>query len=459
MSSMAHGFLGGFNAAENAFQRRDNNAMRERQFQSQQQQVGLNNAYRQEQLALQKSADGRSAEESKLRVKGLGLTNTLNQLQLDNFNADHELEVQTKEGINNARNAQTKANEQQVKDSIFKQGLQRLQTYQVTGDWAGFVTDPAFKNTDIELIQNGFGADTAIALNQAFQSGDRKSVVSNFNTLYKPKLNRNVGNMTGRDGGVIKDIEAIDYEEVTDAQGNSSIKIPVRVTTDKGQYTSYISEMRGINPDDPDKVFSPDELIGKVGAMGNLATILRSSGVYDQMGKGVGRYMTTTIPTTNGSEATARQKEWDTIRQVFGEEGLKKFIYESREMSPSQARLKAYQTAYDTLHKQNSNPMLYASERLTPEQIQEQAEIIANQAYEFSQRTNTAAPTGQVQQQPQTNPTGKSDPLGLRNGNEKLLKQAGDAIKAGRDPDAVRGRLLELGVPENQVNQWVKNGY
>ena len=435
MSGLAQGFLGGFNAMEGAIQRRENNDMRERQFQAQQQQMGLNNQYRQDQLALQKSADERAAAESAARMTGYGLQNELNKLQIGNFQTGLDQQTEKHNSEMELQKARTTAVNQQNKADKRAQGLQRINTYTTTGDWAGFVTDPTFKGTDIELLQSAFGADKAIALNQAFQKGDRQSVVSNFNSLYKSKLNRNVGNMTGRDDGIIKDIEAIDYEEVTDENGNSRIKIPVRVTTDKGQYTSYISEMRGIDPDDPEKVFTPEELIGKVGAMGQLATILKSSGVYDQVGQGVGRFMTSNMPTDSANGPTAKQKEWATIQQIFGDKGLKQYVFDSRQRSQDDALQRGDREAIDKLQTMQANGYI----DITPEEMDARARKLASDAYNFSQNYDpNAAPA--------------PNPKELTESQQKLLQQAADAIKNGKDPQAVRNLLIERGIPENQIN-------
>ena len=85
--------------------------------------------------------------------------------------------------------------------------------------------------------------------------------------------------MKGRNGGIIKDITIIDFAQ----QPDGSVKVPIRVTTDKGTYNSYISEMRGIDPNDPDKVFTAEDLYGTAASMGQLASILKASGAYDNV--------------------------------------------------------------------------------------------------------------------------------------------------------------------------------
>ena len=82
--------------------------------------------------------------------------------------------------------------------------------------------------------------------------------------------------MKGRDGGVIRDISIVGFEQLEDG----TTKLPVKVTTDKGVYTSYISDLRGIDPSDPDKQFTADQLFGTAAVMGNMAQTLKASGVY-----------------------------------------------------------------------------------------------------------------------------------------------------------------------------------
>jgi hypothetical protein len=88
-----------------------------------------------------------------------------------------------------------------------------------------------------------------------------------------------VGKTKGRDGGMIRDVSALGFE----VQEDGVVKIPVQVTTENGTYTSYISDLRGIDENDNPKQFSTEELVGKAATLGQLASIMESSGVSGQM--------------------------------------------------------------------------------------------------------------------------------------------------------------------------------
>ena len=133
------------------------------------------------------------------------------------------------------------------------------------------------------------GLDAAIKASEALESGDFKTAIEQANILFRSKLNRNAGKIKGRDGGTIQNIDIVDAVKQPDGR----FKIPVWVTTDgpSGGYNSFLSEQRGIDPNDPDKVFTAEDLFGTVTAAGSLASIMKSSGIHNQMLDNANRYL------------------------------------------------------------------------------------------------------------------------------------------------------------------------
>ena len=317
--------------------------------------------YRQEQLGLQNRRMNMAEESHNANMQTSALNRTLLQGQVDDMPAATEhtntmrglqvrgqqLSVDGKETQNeindfNLRSAKTNQG-YKVKGQKNKDAVEKYQAYAASQDWAGFVTDPAFKGTNIEPLQSVHGADAAIKISEAMENNDIKTVVDQSNVLFKSKLNRNAGKMKGRDGGTIKDITIIDFAQ----QPDGSVKVPIRVTTDNGFYNSYISEMRGIDPNDPDKVFTADDLYGTAASMGQLASILKSSGVYEQMQGNAQRYLAPQGSRGNGIPAKVQEMEY--TRRLLGDEQYKQWLMFGRGKSPQELGMAAYKLASDTL--------------------------------------------------------------------------------------------------------------
>lgn len=380
MAGLATGFAQGFQMMDGYYNRQDNKQHR-------QEQLGL----QKERMELAKNADmraanadERAAQSHAMGLQGQALGNAYTAKQINNYdntieqqNELHDLNV---EGMKQ-KNADAKtAATNNANDRRFTEALQRYKTYAATGRWDEFVVDNSMRGTDLELLQNPEGADAAIALTKGIETGDIDTVVAQSNRLFKSKLNRNVGNMKGRDGGVIRDITIIDFAQ----QEDGSIKVPVRVTTDKGTYNSYVSEMRGIDPNDPDKVFSAEDLYGKAAAMGQLGTVLKTSGVYERMQQNANRYLG-----TGTSDAPDKIQELEYIRKYIGTEGLQNFLMYGRGKSPQQVYADAQKVAFNII-KNDPNSM-----QLSPEQINSQVQQLATQLTQQTLATN-----GQGTQQP-----------------------------------------------------------
>ena len=362
--------------------------------------------YRQEQLGLQNRRMNMAEESHNANMQTSALNRTLLQGQVDDMPAAAEhtntmrgLQVRGQQLSVDGKETQNEINDFKFRSAKTNQGYkdeplprpraqESLKAYEATENWEGFVQDPVFKGTPLEPFQHVEGADDAIALNEARKAGDIDTVVSKSNILFKAQLNRNVGKMKGRDGGIVRDISIIDYVQ----QPDGSVKVPVRVTTDKGTYNSFVSELRGIDPNDPDKVFSAEDLFGKAEEMGKLGTILKSSGVYERVSEAAGRYLG-----TGKSDQPAKIQELEYIRQFIGTEGLQNFLMYGRGKSPQQVYADAQKVALNII-KNDPKAM-----QLTPEQVNAQVQQLATQ---LTQQTVAANGQGGQPgaQQPALNP-------------------------------------------------------
>lgn len=364
MSGLLRGFESGFGMMNQYYQQEENDKMRKQA------------------MGLQMRQDERAKESHNVRMENAGLQQQVLQDSVDNLVSDHEyknsvraLELDTAKHNNNL----SKFNLNTAKLNADQQKrINRLNTYYATGDYTGFLQDKTFAGSDIALIQSAHGADSAINLTESLNNKDAVGAIKNFNALYKPQLNRNVGKMVGRDGGIIRDIEAVDaiFNE------DGTIRLAVKVTTDNGSYNSFISELRGIDPNDKDKVFTTDELFGRAAGLGHLATILKTSGVYDQLQNSVGNMLG--LP--NSGQPTAKQREWATIQQLFGPEKLQEYIFYSRQENP--------QTAY-----QNLTAQILKDLQSLPQHMRTPREQLEAMAQQSAQRI--IQQSGQQQQQPQ----------------------------------------------------------
>lgn len=404
--------------------------------------------YQQQQLGLQNRRMNMAEESHGANMETAGLNRTLLQNQVDDLPASTQhrdtmrgLQVEgqqlgiegqrTQNKVNDFNLSSAKTNQAyKVKDQNNKDAAEKYQAYAASKDWAGFVTDPVFKGTNIEPLQSVHGADAAIKISEAMEKNDIKTVVDQSNVLFKSKLNRNAGKMKGRDGGTIKDITIIDFAK----QQDGSVKVPIRVTTDNGFYNSYISEMRGIDPNDPDKVFTADDLYGTAASMGQLASILKSSGVYDQIESSANRYLTP--KNGKGNNVPAEVTSVAMLSQMTGIPA--KDLVEAKYFSqkdPSGATMR--KTALELAQK---DPRWEDAQFMDePEDRSQATQAIIK---EYAGYLNS--PEGGQGGTPKPDPgTGQYS---------KVLQQAAAAIQSGKDRNAVIQRLVDMGVPQDQIN-------
>lgn len=422
MAGLAQGFAQGFQMMDGYYNRQDNQAYRQEQLGLQQQQLAM----QQDRMDLAKSADERAAQSNAMVLQGQAITNQWNAKRVNNYdntvaqqNEIYGLNVEkTKLGINAAKTQASNTASDRKRD----EAMERYKVYATTGQWDKFIQDPSFEGTDLQLMQNPEGAEAAIALTKGIESGDIETVVNQSNRLFKSKLNRNVGKMPGRDGGTIRDITIIDFAQ----QPDGSVKVPVRVTTDKGTYNSYVSEMRGIDPNDPDKVFTADDLYGKAAAMGQLGAVLKSSGVYQKMQQNAQSYLT-----PQGGKGSGVPAEVQSVAMLSKMTGIPaKDLVEAKYFSqkdPSGATMR--KTALELAQK---DPRW-------------------EEAQYMDDPTQRASATQKLIQE-YTGYLGTPQPAPGAGQYSQVLQQAAAAIQSGKDRNAVIQRLVEMGVPQDQIN-------
>ena len=307
-----------------------------------------------EQMGLQRQRMGMDQEQHQASMQQQGLQTQILQSQVNDIpdanqyrDKTRSLNISTAERQNQAAGLEldiTKSKKTWAEeDRKTEKANERLAMYRATGNWDGFDQDETFKGTNLELMQNEIGRQHAIALGDSLNNNDIKAAIASANGLFKSQLNRNVGKMKGRDGGVIRDISIVGIEQMEDGKS----KVPVQVTTDKGVYTSYISEMRGIDPNDPERVFTGDELLGTAAAMANMARILKGSDAYKNMNEAADRALGVTKSTT--SQVPAEVQRMAYTRQILGDEKFEQWLMYGRGKSPDEMKMEAYKVAADSL--------------------------------------------------------------------------------------------------------------
>lgn len=410
--------------------------------------------YRQEQLGLQRRRMDMAEDSHNADMLNKGLNTQILQNQVNDLPAANKYRDETrglsldnqKAGLD-AKRMQTQVAGQnlsnakalggyEAEDRKRSNALERYKVYASTGRWDEFLQDPSFKGTDLELLQNPEGAEDAILLNKGIESGNVRTIVDASNSLFKSKLNRNVGKITGRNNSTIRDISIIDFVQ----QPDGSFKVPVRVTTDDGPYNSYISEMRGIDPDDPDKVFTAEDLYGKAAAMGQLGTLLKNSGAYESVSQKMQgdaqRYLAPQGGRGNGIPAEVQSVAMLSKMTGISPEELVRAKYFSQK-DPSGATLQ--KMAIELAQK---DPRLSGyGKKPGPEEMSNIIGEYRNMLLQSDQ--NETGQSGTPQPNPAPNP----------NQYSQVLQQAVAAIQSGKDRNAVIQRLEEMGVPQDLIKQ------
>lgn len=330
MSSLLQGFRSGFDMMDRYFRNQES----DRRFS--------------EQMALQRQQAERAGQQHEASMQSHALNTQLLQEQVNDLpvQREHRDSVRALE-LDTARqqNEVSKFNLSSAKDRKRQSDAkERAKIHLASGNYVGLLTDKSIDNTNVALLRQVEGADSAIALSDSISNNNWASAIQHTNSLFKPMLNRNVGNMEGRNKSIIRDIEIADIEQ----QEDGTYKLPVIVTTDNGPYRSYISEMRGIDPDDPDRIFTADELLGTAAVMGNLAHILKSSGVYERLAQVGERALgVNTKPKVSAIPAEVQRMEY--TRRLLGDEQYKQWLMYGRGKSPQELKMEAYKIASNAL--------------------------------------------------------------------------------------------------------------
>lgn len=314
-----------------------------------------------------KTEDARRQSQHEQTMANLTQENELTGLKLDSYQED-------KEQQRKVQNAQIEANrsskarsdfglETDKRDQANKEAISAFNAMAATGDFSGAWDNKAIMSSDLKLILPQEGRDAAIRVTEAFNQGNLSGAVNDLNTLFKPNLNRMAGKTKGRDGGEIRDVNIVGVEP----SGDGQFKFKVNVTTDKGQYQSYISEMRTGDPKDPEKTFDPQQVIGKIGALGQLSKIMESSGMNKRIASQGKTYLNsmglTPKTSPSASRTPAKVQEYQYIEKMFGRDALQKMIFTARSSDPMKIRETAIEQANEVLQMDDEYNKLNPQEK------------------------------------------------------------------------------------------------
>lgn len=322
MSALLNGFRVGRNTVNEAMRREEDKRRYDQQFERQQSQDVLLNQIRQNQInqgvsqnALlngqvadmpnrQKFINTQREQQTQVGANNVATSNNaVSNIDRDNEFTSQSQQYQLDAGrsqnaiLNNTVNRLDKTN--QMTDDMNaaqlssvelqlsaqkKQFLQQdLQQVMATGDpelMGQFIEQNVgeLQNTNMMPLSSIEGIQAGVALGDALDSGDLTAAAGAANAFFKPQLNKAVG-QPGKDGLPISDIEIMGIKN--EGEG---FRIPVMVTTEGGnKYPSFISELRSSDPRDPEKNFSPDELVGTIKATHSVAKLLQGSSYYGRL--------------------------------------------------------------------------------------------------------------------------------------------------------------------------------
>ena len=198
--------------------------------------------------------------------------------------------------------------------------------------------------------------------------------------------------------------------------------------------------MRGIDPNDPDKVFTAEDLYGTAASMGQLASILKSSGVYEQMQGNAQRYLAPQNGKGNGIPAEVQSVALLSKMTGIPPKELVEAKYFSQK-DPSGATLR--KTALELAQNDSRWNDIQYDYKDDPEKRAAEMQALIK---EYTGYLGTPE-GGQVSTpQPQPNPSPGN------NQHSQLIQQAAAAIQSGKDRNAVIQRLVQMGVPQDQIN-------
>jgi hypothetical protein len=315
MSALLEGFRTGWGAMNQHNQQQENTRRYDQQFARQETQDGFMNEMRANQNAIlqnqvdripttNQNADRATDQQFALGENNLALSdNTISQLPQQNAYLNQSREQQLTAGALNNTVAQNQVDRlpqtnqmtddmnavnlssaelglDQQQKQVLNQDLQRAiatRDPEVMGEFIAKNKD-YLSGTNMAPLSTLEGIQSGVALGNAMDTGDFATATTAANSFFKPQLNKAVG-QPGKDGKLISNVEITGIQD--EGEG---YKIPVMVTTEGGnKYPSFISQLRSADPNDPQKNFSPDELIGTIKATHSVAKLLASSSYYGRL--------------------------------------------------------------------------------------------------------------------------------------------------------------------------------
>jgi hypothetical protein len=444
MGALLQGFTAAYDRMDQHYRQQENN----NRYQEQQQ---VNTQRYNDGMQRQQGLDAMAKQSHEMQMQTGGLNMQVAQNQVDrlpqqNAYAD-EIQGINKQGalLNNQAKEYDLGTAKENKGKASKEekqvrAAQKLKAYSVSGKWDQMVSDPDFEGTDAELIFSGVGRKAAVGLADSISKQDWGSATQSFNKLYKPKLNKMVGSK-GRDGLKILDVEATGFE----VQEDGSVKIPVYVTTEKGKgYTSYISELRSSDENDPHKQFNVDELIGKAASLGQLATIMESSGVNSEMTKRANTYIGSG---QKQQQIPAQAQNVQYMAQAMGiTPGEAWQLTMNAKENPQALQLAKVKFIQSQLENNEDLKYKLSSDETDQQYAARKQKALSDASATFDGIIGANASGSGLQ-------TGAPTPTPAPNPKlQAVLQQAKAAIDSGKDRNAVIQRLVEMGVPQDQIN-------
>lgn len=437
MGALLDGFRTGYDRMDQYYQQEENKRRYE------QQQQADNDRYNRG-LQRQQAMDDMAKQSHAAQMANSALQQKINQNQVDRLPQQNaytdEIQVINKQSasLNNQTN-QFKLNNDK-KDRTEQEAFEKLNYLYASGNAGEKIYDPEFDNTNIALMRDG-GGDIAEGIVSKWKQGLFKESIADVNRLFSSQLNKGTG-AKGRNGGQIKDKEIANLRLVKDENGEDALEFDLKITTDKETYTAPLSKYRSTHPDDPISQISLDKIYKTVGSMAQLNQLMKQSGTYDKSGKNVSALMQSSNP-QKPQQVPAQAQNVQYMAQAMGiPEGEAWQIMVSAKENPQQLQLAKAEFIQRTLkdYRDAQEATMEPVEKEAIQKIMQESSSLFDQII-GSTNQQSALQTGGTAQTNQVNPKLAA-----------ILQQAKAAIDAGIDKNAVIQRLVEMGVPQDQIN-------
>ena len=421
MTALTEGFNSAFSAMQGHYDRKEN-SRRYDQRQERQSALDIQNNSRyddsQDRLDIR---EGQTTDLHNANMANSALTNTVNQ------NAVDQIDVNNKRSNTQYNQQQTQYAQQQ--DQIKQQkAFAELNALQASGNAGEAIYDPKYDNMNVALLRDK-GAVHVKQIVEKWDSGDFEGSIPEVNKLFKSQLNKGSGDN-------VKSKEISNVKMVKDENGEDSLEVMLTVTPVKGEpYQATLTKFRSNNPEDPISRIKMTDLFDTVGGLSKFAGLMEQSGTYARTSQSAQNYVN---QGQKSQKIPAKAMNAKYMAQAMGiSEGEAWGIINNAKTNPNAVGIAKAKFVQDAVAKNGEY------EFATPEQQQ----AFINQ---FSQMFDELVGSQSSQQQPNS---GQQNPqTGGGSEYSAVLQKAQVAIQGGTDPEAVMQRLLEMGVPQDQIN-------